>query len=706
LSRLFVYVCIALGGVSMKLGSLAIAVLALFLHAPNGGAQSVLRWDFDKVDDSEGWEVRPDARGVVMGGALWLTLITTPKITARPYEGFGDSLRFDGISNPSGNLISSPHGLGISAAEATQVRLRVLNLSPVTDFYLMWRARGGDWGFDQDDGSDQGDVFASLKAPRQSKRCTLQPDLKQWQEVTCVMDRHWQGVIDQIAIRLSEFSLLRGDLWIDWLEISRGPTQPRRPRPDVASVRVVPKIIIPGISQAGFADAFKVLDEALVVDVPVDGFTYPVMGAGGYYGEHWFALDSSIAVTGAQWVNQSFAEGVMRGFRAVQEQNVDGRIDMSGVSRGNPVGDLSQTPRFFEVAYDVARRTNDSALRTEIYDTMRRYLDWWLSPVKRDQNTGLIVASCEDCDTLGELPDWTAPPFVAPVDLNVAVASGAERMARLAAVIGKPEDARRYRQVFQELSRAINAKLWNEMDGVYYNYDLTGGHPRPHLIVSTFDPLRHNIASPAQRDRLIEKLVDPREFNWGEFPLTSMAKGDSAYVEAKGNYTLSAWNGDVWTYRNMEVINGLEESGRPDLAAELNWATIKEFHNNYHEFLLPSTGAGAGTDRYTWSASQYIGAIIEHLFGVDFDALNHQVRVAPHLPKALYGQDVALDNLILPTGPDTRLSVHVNQSSQTAATVHINVSGMLPEGDLLVSLPGTAKETRVSMRRSYTAKFQ
>ena len=673
---------------------------ALILMSSLCQAQSSRRWEFNKVDDKEGWDVRPDARGVVMGGALWLTLVSTPKISARYYEGFGDSLRFGALSESSSNLISSPRGLNISAAEATQVRLRVLNLSPVTDFYLMWRANGQEWG------SKRGDGFAEFGAPTQSRRCALQPDLKQWQEVTCFMDGHWQGMIEQIAIRLPDLSLLRGDLWIDWIEIGKGPAHRLQARPDVAGVKVIPKIMIPGISQAGFADAFKVLDEALIVDVPVEGFAYPVMGAGGSYGEHWWALDSSIAVTGAQWVNQSFAEGVMRGFRAIQAQSLDGRIDITGAVRGMPVGDLSQTPRFFEVAYNVARRTIDSALRSEIYDTMRQYLGWWLSPVKRDQKTGLIVGSCDDCDTLGELPDWAAPPYVAPVDLNVAVATGAERVARLAADLGKPEEARRYRQVFQALSRAINATLWDEKDGVYYNYDLTNEHRRRRLIASIFDPLRLQIASASQRDRLIKRLLEPKEFNWGKFPLTSMAMTDPAYVEATGNYDFPAWDGDVWTYRNMEVINGLEESGRPDLAAELNWATIKEFHEKYREFLLPSTGTGAGTDRYTMSASQYIGAIIEHLFGVDFDAIEHRVRIAPHVPQAVYGQDLAMDDLILPTGADTRLSIHINQISPTVATIRVNVIGKLPPGKLIVALPGAGKERRVSMRHSFTASFQ
>src|SRR5260370_19198456 len=100
------------------------------------------------------------------------------------------------------------------------------------------------------------------------------------------------------------------------------------------------------------------------------------------------------------------------------------------------------------------------------------------------------------------------------------------------------------------------------------------------------------------------------------------------YVGAAGNYDGRAWFGDVWTLRNLTVIAGLEESGRPDLAAELNWATIKEFHSDFREFLLPSTGAGQGAKDYAWSASQYIGSVIPHLFGVDFSAFAQHVSIA------------------------------------------------------------------------------
>jgi len=679
----------------MKHRSLVGAALALLLIATICEAQIARRWDFNKIDDREGWEMRPGARGVVMGGSLWLTVATTPGLSARLYEGIGEPIELDPVMRSP--LVASARGLNIPAERATQVRLRILNLSPVTDLFLRWRTTGQDWEL----------PMGWAAPPTQSKHCALKADLKQWQEVTCYLDRkEWRGVIDQIAIQLPTLSPpFRGDMWIDWIEIGSGAAQPVRPRPDVVSSHVVPRIQIPHISQAGFADAFKVLDECLVVDVPNQGFNYPYMGPGGYYGDLWHVLDTSLTLNGAKWVNQSFAEGVMRGFREVQAEEPNDRIPGAGYrgDRGQPA-DWSQTPRFFEVAYDVARRTSDAALRADIYDTMRRYLDWWVSAARRDAKSGFVMALGDDFDTLSEEVGWTYPPAVAAVDLNMAVMIGAERVSRLAAHLGKNDEAVRYKRLFQDLSGAVN-RLWDEKDGVYYNHDLSTGQPRRRVLASTFEPLRFGTASPAQRKRLIERLIDPKEFNWGKVPLTTIAMTDAAYEEAKGDYGFSAWNGDVWTYRNLEAIKGLEDAGRPDLAAELNWATIKEFHQNYHEYLLPSTGEGQGTNRYGWTASQYIEAVIEHLFGVDFDAIQRRVRIAPHVPKELYGQDIALRDLLLPTGGGTRLLVHVHQISPTAASIRVDITGPLPQGDLMVTLPGSGKERRVSMRHTLTTTF-
>jgi hypothetical protein len=69
----------------------------------------------------------------------------------------------------------------------------------------------------------------------------------------------------------------------------------------------------------------------------------------------------------------------------------------------------------------------------------------------------------------------------------------------------------------------------------------------------------------------------------------------------------------------------------------------------------------------------------------------------------VYGQNLALGGLILPTGPDTHKSVRINQSAPTAATIHIDIRGPLPKRR---SAGRASKETRVSMRLSFTATFR
>jgi hypothetical protein len=51
--------------------------------------------------------------------------------------------------------------------------------------------------------------------------------------------------------------------------------------------------------------------------------------------------------------------------------------------------------------------------------------------------------------------------------------------------------------------------------------------------------------------------------------------------------------------------------------------------------------------RYGWTASQYIQAIMEHLCGVDYDRLDARLRMCPHIPQTLIGHEIAIRNLIM-----------------------------------------------------------
>jgi hypothetical protein len=647
-------------------------VLAGLLFSTAAAPQpAIRRWDFDQWGDRQGWTLPERLTGAVAGGALWLTLVPATKdvtLLASPrYQVYGDGAY---IQKARAFDFESPRGLAIPAQSANKVRMKVLNQSPWTDGYIRWKVR------------DQPDKIAG------SVRFTLQPDSNQWQEVVCHIDGRWSGTIDQIGIRIP-LTRIRGDIWIDWIEISDGPPLQPRSRPDVSSERVVPRVTLPGIRQADFADAFKVLDECLIVNVPVQGFPYPVMGPGGAYGENWWQLDSSLNAAGAKWVNQAFAEDVLRGFRQLQAANPDGRIDLYGGSayRGQ-VGDQSSMPKLFELAWDVARRTTDAALREQVYELMKKYLRWWLSPVKRHATTGLVTSVFEE--TFGEPASVNMEPQrIAAVDLNVMVAFGCQVTARLARYLGRVDDAARYERAFDEIAAAINRHMWDDARGVYLNYDVREGSRRPRLLSSAFDPLAMRIAPPDRAARLMKSLTDPALFNWGKLPLTSIARTEPDYVEATGPYDGRAWFGDIWTLRNMVVVTGLEDSGRHEEAAELAWATIKAFNANYSEYLLPSTGAGHGVKRYGWSAAQYIQTVIEHLFGVDYDRMEKRLRVFPHVPERLAGEDLALQDLILPTGADTRLDLRIRRNTGGGTEVRLDIRGRLPDGRIQIVAPKT-----------------
>jgi hypothetical protein len=647
-------------------------------------------WRFDRGGDLEGWTVPPDMTGLVMGGAVWLTLNPIKAHSDTVYQIWGDvNAR---LNHTAASQVASPAGLNIAvpATESLAIRLRVRNLSPTTDLFLRWRSAGQAW-------SNAAHLLDPLK---QTARAALKPDEGAWQEVVCFLDGAGPGPIDQVALFLPE--RLRGDIWIDLIEIVQLAKPATAARPNI---RNAPLVDLPGIDQHGFEAAFEVLQAAMVTDVPKFGFNYPFISPGaGYQIGGWWLMDSSIALAAVKWTSQPFAENVMRGFEGVQQLNPDGRLDLWGHSaiRGMP-GDVSQIPLIFSYAADIARRTEDVTLRVEIYGLMRRYLDWWLSPVKRDGPTGLVSSLLEETlgagnNSLPGKPEF-APQTVAGVDTNVAVALGARLTADLAQALGRLEECAIYRRAFQGIAEAINRYMWDEQNGIYYNYDLVLKRlMRDRIVSSTFHPLKCGIAPSNRRKRLIARLTDPAEFNWGIRPLTTLSKRSADYVEARGVYDGRGWYGDIWALRNQDVVTGLLDVGENELAAELNWETIREFHNNYYEFLTPADGAGQGQKGFAWTASLYVAAIVDVLFGIQVDAIKRQIIIRPCVPKSLFGRELTVRRLRLPMAVECFLDLAFVQHDRKHVKIEGKVSRRLPEYDVIVGLPDGTKVVRGASR--------
>ena len=403
------------------------------------------------------------------------------------------------------------------------------------------------------------------------------------------------------------------------------------------------RIELPGTSQQDFDDAVRVLEECKSPELPRFGFVYPFMGPGGQYGNCWWERDTALTLSGYKWIDQKFAENVLRNFIIVQKPN--GRIPLWGPDRvGNYDEQLSAIPMLFEVALKVLRRSRDNDLIASVYDMLARYLNWWLSDAKCDAATGLACAIFEESDPSDESEQLTS----APVDLNVQLCVGADVLRELAEKLGRIDDAANWRQTFETLKARINAYLFSRADGGYYTYLVKERRLKTERIYnSMFDVFKRGIVPPERIPALLRLLEDPAQFDLhGQYALVTASHASREYIETVGVYKgWTSWSGNIWTMRNEIIATGLRESGLNRPAAELAYKTVTEFSGNYAEFLSPSTGEGHGVKRYGWTASQYVQLIIEELFGITDNVWTGTVTVAPNIPEALAGKTIRIEGV-------------------------------------------------------------
>ena len=401
------------------------------------------------------------------------------------------------------------------------------------------------------------------------------------------------------------------------------------------------KLSFPGITQEQFTDAFTVLEECK--SIPALGFPYPFMGPGGQYGNCWWERDSSLTLLGYRWLDRDYCRKALDNFTFVQKEN--GRIPLWG---GDRVGDfdieLSAIPVIFEVAQLICRETEDELYVRRIYGMLARYMDWWLSSIKREPETGLVCGIFEETDP-SDIHDQLT---VAEVDLNVQVAVGADVLAELAERLGDTVAADRYRALFTELREIINRYLYNPADGGYYSWLVKENRLQTERVYNyMFDTFKRRIVPEERRERLLALLKDDSLFGYdSKWGITTMAKTCPEYVETVGLYQgYTSWSGNIWTLRNYIIATGLLESGLREEAAHIALQTVRTFNGNYAEFISPSTGEGHGVLRYGWSASEYISLLVEVLFGIHYDAVTDTVTVTPCMPRELYGETVSLGNV-------------------------------------------------------------
>ncbi|WP_103886478.1 MGH1-like glycoside hydrolase domain-containing protein [Actinacidiphila yanglinensis] len=166
------------------------------------------------------------------------------------------------------------------------------------------------------------------------------------------------------------------------------------------------------------------------------------------------------------------------------------------------------------------------------------------------------------------------------VALNSYYALFAETLAKMARVLGRSADARRFADQHATLRRLLNDRLWHPDKGMYLSRYLDGTWNEV-VTPTVFYPLFAGIATPQRAATLMDHLLDPEVF-WGDYVVPSVARNDPTYCsggpvhpdsehfrffDRYGEGTApEQWKGAVWPPMNATVYDGVKRYGFDDIA--------------------------------------------------------------------------------------------------------------------------------------------
>ena len=229
--------------------------------------------------------------------------------------------------------------------------------------------------------------------------------------------------------------------------------------------------------------------------------------------------------------------------------------------------------------WTVYKKTGDRAFLAEFTDVLEKYLIWDME--HRDNNGNGLLEWLTEPDQpncrCGESGLDNSPRFdfdeeMDAVDFSAFAVHDAHYLSLIFAELGDQTRAAKWQQIADKIKDRINAELWDEETGTYYD-KLLSGKLTYVLSPLSFLPLFCDIPSKEQAKRMVKLLTDKTKL-WTPVPLASISQDHPAF-------STDMWRGGVWLNLNYFIIKGLQDYGYDDIAEELRvktLETVKKWH--------------------------------------------------------------------------------------------------------------------------------
>lgn len=281
--------------------------------------------------------------------------------------------------------------------------------------------------------------------------------------------------------------------------------------------------------------------------------------------------------------------------------------------------DRSQPPVGAMSVWKMHERWPDTAFLNEIYPKLVRWHQWW--PTARDgNNNGLLEwGSAKGTFEFARLetgwddtPHFNGAPMVGTqmaadaVDLNALYSMDAFYLSKIAAALGKTDEAQQFLTAHQTINQRINDELWNESLGLYCSRlwsDHRGGGAGflTRITPMNFYPLGCAAPDNTRAQTVLQYLYNPDKF-WGQWILPTLPYDDPEWS------TQHYWKGQIWAPANWLVWQGVKRYAEPAQRAEFvrrsmnlfmsNWNAYRQSPENYRS----DTGLRGDHPNYTWGA--------------------------------------------------------------------------------------------------------
>jgi glycogen debranching enzyme len=420
------------------------------------------------------------------------------------------------------------------------------------------------------------------------------------------------------------------------------------------------RVTIPDKRLQAVYDWVRVNMEWLVREVPGTGRG---LGAGlmeypWWFGTETYSLQALMATGDIQLPQRTL--GLLK--RYSDSTNGNGRIVHEVTTAGaisNP-GNSQETAQFILTLGRLLDWSGDLEFAREMYPAMKQGLRWLLADMDRDGN--MFPGGYGIMEVLGLNAEL--------IDVSVYTQHALEATARVARALGEADTAAHYARLASELKERINRRFWIEQEGSYADFYGTRAQavsaaegarkqlglkgedrltPRERELMQDYTRLARSFAAMPDTTRgwltnknwviatPMETAIAPRER-----ALRALDKIRRENVGPHGPY-LSA----VERLYMMTIATGVQAVAEANYGRteEALWYMdrIAETFNRVTPGSISEMMPDGGCFTIAWTSYGIVVPLVQHIFGIQPDAVRKTVTFTPHMPEGW--ADMRIDDL-------------------------------------------------------------